>query len=290
MTYYQFIRAVEGKVKEGVKENITVQLYTAVKNNGIKKYGLTIMEKGINISPTIYLEEYYQQFCDGDSVEEITEEILSLYQRIRFRHSWDGSLVEEYAKVKEKIVYRLINRQANRELLEGVPHQNFLDLAVIYQVLLEVSFYGTASMLISDEHLKMWNVKEAEIFARAAWNTRRILPEDCQPLSEMAGGWGVEIPRGEDIFYVLTNRYRNFGAACLLYEGCLERIGEKLGENYYVLPSSVHEVIILPESKSVSKRDLTALVREVNDTQVEEEEILSDRVYYYDREYKLLRI
>ena len=158
MTYYQFIRAVEGKVKEGVKENITVQLYTAVKNNGIKKYGLTIMEKGINISPTIYLEEYYQQFCDGDSVEEITEEILSLYQRIRFRHSWDGSLVEEYAKVKEKIVYRLINRQANRELLEGVPHQNFLDLAVIYQVLLEVSFYGTASMLISDEHLKMWNV------------------------------------------------------------------------------------------------------------------------------------
>lgn len=241
MTYYQFIRAVEGKVKEGVKENITVQLYTAVKNNGIKKYGLTIMEKGINISPTIYLEEYYQQFCDGDSVEEITEEILSLYQRIRFRHSWDGSLVEEYAKVKEKIVYRLINRQANRELLEGVPHQNFLDLAVIYQVLLEVSFYGTASMLISDEHLKMWNVKEAEIFARAAWNTRRILPEDCQPLSEMAGGWGVEIPRGEDIFYVLTNRYRNFGAACLLYEGCLERIGEKLGENYYVLPSSVHE-------------------------------------------------
>ena len=74
MTYYQFIRAVEGKVKEGVKENITVQLYTAVKNNGIKKYGLTIMEKGINISPTIYLEEYYQQFCDGDNIEEIAEE------------------------------------------------------------------------------------------------------------------------------------------------------------------------------------------------------------------------
>ena len=66
----------------------------------------------------------------------------------------------------------------------------------------------------------------------------------------------MEIPRGEDIFYVLTNRYRNFGAACLLYEGCLERIGEKLGGEFYVLPSSVHEVIILPESKSVFEKGI----------------------------------
>ena len=60
-------------------------------------------------------------------------------------------------------------------------------------------------------------------------------------------------------------------------------MGQKLGENYYILPSSIHEVIVVPESKSPVKQDLEEMVREINETQVEEEEILSYRAYYFSR-------
>ena len=87
----------------------------------------------------------------------------------------------------------------------------------------------------------------------------------------------------EESLYVLSNKLRSFGAASMLYEGILEKVGQKLGENYYILPSSIHEVIVVPESKSPVKQDLEEMVREINETQVEEEEVLSDRVYYFSR-------
>ena len=82
---------------------------------------------------------------------------------------------------------------------------------------------------------------------------------------------------------VLTNSRRYLGAACILYRGVLERFAKKLGENLYILPSSVHEVILLPETKVNSSKNLLRMVMEVNRTQLAPEEVLSDTVYYYDR-------
>ena len=83
--------------------------------------------------------------------------------------------------------------------------------------------------------------------------------------------------------YVLSNNQRNYGAVSILYEGLLKDIGERLQEDYYVLPSSVHEVIIVPESNSPGQEELEHMIVEINETQVEPEEVLSDRAYYYSR-------
>ena len=89
--------------------------------------------------------------------------------------------------------------------------------------------------------------------------------------------------------YVFSNRTRSFGASAILYDGRLAKIAERLKENYYVLPSSVHETIIVAESDAPAKDDLDAIIREINETQVDPEEVLSNQAYYYDRkEGKLL--
>ncbi len=284
MTYYQFIHEVESKVKEGVDEDVSVFIHSTVKNNAAMRYGLTITRKGTNVFPTIYLEEYYRHFQSGSSVESIAADILRMYTTVRFQRPFDGEFIKDYQSVKGKIVYHLVNREANKELLREIPYEEYLDLAVIYYVLLEVNSYGMASMMIQDEHLKMWNVSGEEIAGMARANTKRLLPYEFRTMSALLEELlDIEETKGDDVMYVLSNQIRSYGAAAVLYEDRLAGIGGYFKENYYVLPSSVHEVIIVPESASPGRRSLDSLVKEVNETQVDQEDVLSDHAYYYDR-------
>lgn len=289
MNYQQFIEEVERRVKEKIKgnETITVYIHTAVKNNGKERKGITVSEKGIHISPTIYLEEYFQQFQEGKPIEKIVEKILQLYEEVKCSHPCEESLLQNYEELKGKLACKLIHRGKNEKLLNDIPYVPWMDLAIVVFVLLEVSPYGTATVLVRKEHLEIWGLTEAQLFDEAKKNTPILLPYQFCPmrklLREICPYAVDEGEEEEESLYVLSNKLRSFGAASMLYEGILEKVGQKLGENYYILPSSIHEVIVVPESKSPVKQDLEEMVREINETQVEEEEVLSDRVYYFSR-------
>lgn len=289
MNYQQFIEEVERRVKEKIKgnETITVYIHTAVKNNGKERKGITVSEKGIHISPTIYLEEYFQQFQEGKPIEKIVEKILQLYEEVKRSHPCEESLLQNYEELKGKFACKLIHRGKNEKLLNDIPYVPWMDLAIVVFVLLEVSPYGTATVLVRKEHLEIWGLTEAQLFDEAKKNTPILLPYQFCPmrklLREICPYAVDEGEEEEESLYVLSNKLRSFGAASMLYEGILEKVGQKLGENYYILPSSIHEVIVVPESKSPVKQDLEEMVREINETQVEEEEVLSDRVYYFSR-------
>lgn len=289
MNYQQFIEEVERRVKEKIKgnETITVYIHTAVKNNGKERKGITVSEKGIHISPTIYLEEYFQQFQEGKPIEKIVEKILQLYEEVKCSHPCEESLLQNYKELKGKFACKLIHRGKKEKLLNDIPYVPWMDLAIVVFVLLEVSPYGTATVLVRKEHLEIWGLTEAQLFDEAKKNTPILLPYQFCPmrklLREICPYAVDEGEEEEESLYVLSNKLRSFGAASMLYDGILEKVGQKLGENYYILPSSIHEVIVVPESKSPVKQDLEEMVREINETQVEEEEVLSDRVYYFSR-------
>ena len=289
MNYQQFIEEVERRVKEKIKgnETITVYIHTAVKNNGKERKGITVSEKGIHISPTIFLEEFFQQFQEGKPIEKIVEKILQLYEEVKCSHPCEESLLQNYEELKGKFACKLIHRGKNEKLLNDIPYVPWMDLAIVVFVLLEVSPYGTATVLVRKEHLEIWGLTEAQLFDEAKKNTPILLPYQFCPmrklLREICPYAVDEGEEEEESLYVLSNKLRSFGAASMLYEGILEKVGQKLGENYYILPSSIHEVIVVPESKSPVKQDLEEMVREINETQVEEEEVLSDRVYYFSR-------
>ena len=289
MTYYQFVQAVEGRIKEAVKESVAVRIHTAEKNNGTIRRGLTLTEQDINISPTIYLEEYYRQFQNGGSLEHITSDILRLYNEVRFQKSWGEEKLYDYSQVKEKVIYRLVNYESNEKMLRNVPYIVYLDLAIVFCVLLEVTKYGTATMAIRNDHLELWGVEKEELYRQASENTSKFLPDDFSSMSAVIeelteeSEAHISFEDKEEEMYVLSNRIHSYGAAAILYSGRMEGIGMYLKSNYYVLPSSVHEVIVVPEKAAVEKEELSAMVAEINRTQVEAEEVLSDHAYYYDR-------
>lgn len=286
MEYLQFVYAVKDAMEEDMCETMSVAVHTVVKNNGRERVGVTISEDGYNLSPTIYLEEFYEQYEDGDDVRDVATRILTIYQEVKIEKRWDVEFLKSYETVRDKLAYKLINAKQNELLLKELPHRIHLDLAKVCYILVDVDAVGTATILVTNEMLKLWKVDAETVLKDAEENAGKILSATFQSMSEMIRNMyhGLELPEEcENMLYVLTNENNHFGAACMLYEGMLKQIGETLGGNFYIIPCSIHEVLIVPESIEMEWVKLEDMIREVNELAVEPEEVLSNVPYYYIR-------
>ncbi len=286
MKYEEFVENIRSRTEEKCGPEYQVRVTEALKNNSVKLRGLAILKEGSNITPTIYLEDYYTDYCDGDSIDEIVERILDVYRKNRCPDGMDLALFGDFEKAKERIVFRVISYDRNEELLSRVPHRRFLDLAVIYCISLGETACGYATVTIYHEHLASWGETEETLWEIAKENTPRILEPQIVSLAELVREMtGMEQPElsctEEPLMYVLTNKRRINGAACMLYGKTIRDFASSLRENLYILPSSIHEVILLAANGETDPERLAEMVREVNETQVGEQDILSDRLYYY---------
>lgn len=300
MRYQEFVCAMEKEMNQKLQGGVKAKQYTAVKNNGKVKRGLLMETPGVNVSPTIYLEEFYQRSQEGESMDELVQDILDFYGVVKCEKSWNTDRIEHYDAIQDKIVFKLIHTEKNRALLREVPHIELLDLSIVFYALLDINSQGTATMMVNNEHLKCWDVTKEDLLTLARRNVIRLLPAELftmrQAVDEvlrLAPGekknlLKVPLNDEDDFMYVLSNPLRSFGAACIAYPEVLDMAGRVLGEDYYVLPSSVHEVVLVPASRGMAPDEMNAMVVEINETQVAEEEILSNHAYLYKRDAKKL--
>lgn len=298
MEYREFLENVRKEVESRYDSNVSVTLNHVMKNNGTELDGITIMEKDKNIAPTIYINSFYDRYRKGVSLKAVVSEIIRIYNQNKNSININADYFENYENVRKTIVYKLVNYQKNKKLLEDVPYKRVLDLAVVFYCLIEQRKGVSATALIHNEHLRIWNVTEDEIYNDALKNTPVLLAGSIVPmskiLSEIAGTAPVDNDEkvceytGEDILYVLTNSSRVNGAACILYDNLLKKFANDVHSDLYILPSSVHEVIIVPKKNAFDKSELADMVREVNEQGVSQDEILSDNVYEYNRKNGLI--
>lgn len=298
MEYREFLENVRKEVESRYDSNVSVTLNHVMKNNGTELDGITIMEKDNNIAPTIYINSFYDRYREGVSLKAVVSEIIRIYNQNKNSININADYFENYENVRKTIVYKLVNYQKNKKLLEDVPYKRVLDLAVVFYCLIEQRKGVSATALIHNEHLRIWNVTEDEIYNDALKNTPVLLAGSIVPmskiLSEIAGTAPVDNDEkvceytGEDILYVLTNSSRVNGAACILYDNLLKKFANDVHSDLYILPSSVHEVIIVPKKNAFDKSELADMVREVNEQGVSQDEILSDNVYEYNRKNGLI--
>ena len=272
MNYSEFVKTMQLEVKEKMDEGIRVERHTVLKNNGTLREGLVISTRDSNVSPTIYLEEFYDQYLNGTPLMEVVQSIMSLYDQIKVSKPYHYDEVISYDKMKNRILYKLVNKELNQDLLKDIPYIEYLDLAIVFYILVETTSYGNASILIRNEHLMNWGVSLDEIYESACKNTRNLLP--------------LEVEKMTQYMYLVTNKLRNLGASTILYPETCKELEEMIQDNFYILPSSIHEVIIIPESYGVDKEHLEFMVREINETEVDAEDLLSDHVYFYDKTKK----
>ena len=281
MTYQIFQEKIVNYIKENVAEDQSVFIQTVPKNNGIKLDGLVIIQDNMNIAPTIYLNYYYQKYQEGTDFSEICREILESYKANKPSIPIDMHFFMDFEKIKSRIVYRLINFKQNLELLDDVPYMRFLDLALVFYCLLPAYEDQNASIQIRMSHLDMWNTSLKELIRLSESNTPRLLGCEIQNMASVVEEKMSLPPDDCYPMLILSNKSHYNGAGCILYKDLLKRLSEELDMDFFILPSSVHEVILLPTKTKDAMKELSAMVREVNAAEIAREDILSDHAYYY---------
>lgn len=315
MEYEQFVQDVKHCLCWKVDGDYEVKVNHVIKNNSVALDGILLFKEGINVSPNIYLNSYYEQHKDGKSLEEIADDIIEMYHAsMVYSEEEMYDLDFSYERMKSKIIYRLVNFKKNEMMLEHTPHIRFLDLAIVFCCMMKQDYTGIGTIRITNEHMNEWGVEVKDLIKMASINTPRMFPikirtmndviremlqrdfshfiieetEDICPevlVSEMIEEMVENMGHNEEThpMYILTNEIGINGASTLLYKEALYRFAMEKDCDFYILPSSIHEVILVPKTEELDTEELQNMVKEVNQTQVAIEEVLSDKVYVYNR-------
>lgn len=310
------LKEFAAKIKDGVsrilRDGYTVEIQEIRKNNGCTRTGLVITKQGETISTSIYLNEAYDQ-CGAreitdQQVKQTAKKIAEQYHGNGRKPEWLKDLTEsnEFNRLKDKVAYKLINTERNQELLKQIPSKPYLDLSIVYCLCFGSDEAGQYTALIYNRHLENWGVTKETICQLADENTPRIRPHSLRRMEEVIAELteGLEIKaedKGEaksghkipvpEEFYLLSNSKGLHGAAAVLYENVLGNFAEERKSDIIILPSSIHEVILLPDTAGTNDyKELKGIVKDVNQTDVPAEDILSDHVYRYSYERKKLEI
>jgi len=292
MSFDVFAKAVVEQIREYLPEsfaNASVELQTVVKNNDLKLTGLTIRSADSNISPTIYLEQFFEKYQSGEDMNEVLETIADVRLRNEVRETFDVGQITDFDRVREKIVPRLIGKEWNRELLAIRPHKIIADLAVTYHIMMGHDFSGVASAPITNALMESWGVDVDTLHDLAIQNMPKLLPSTFQTMSSVLASMMGEdaeellsaMPPADEAMFILSNEQKINGAAALLDKEIMKTVIERIGKEFFVLPSSIHECIIVPATADMDVSTLVSMVREVNQSQVAPDERLSDSVYVY---------
>ena len=285
MDYKEFVENVVSLLQERMGTAYEIKVTNVVKNNDIRLTGVIMMTEADRVSPTIYLEEPYQQYCGGCALPRVVDRILALYEAQMCKIDLDVDFFREFASVKDRIFHKIINYEKNRKLLEDIPHFRWNDLAVVFYHELEEKILGKATILIHNNHMTMWGQTADTLYRTAQHNMKCRKPELLVPMQRMIKEMtGVRVEEAEGIrLYVLTNQDKMYGASAMLYSVKMKELAENLQSDLLILPSSVHEVLLLPDDREGQYDSYRRMVQEVNTTQVEPEEILSFNLYRYSR-------
>ena len=279
--------------KAWVKENITskdwketsqVEISVVKKNNGVSKAGLSIREDEHDVSPLLYLDDYYIHYQNGELLENIIRNIRADYDKKVQMAAVKIPNLQEFENIRGRVIYRLVNYEKNKEILEDCPHIRLYDLAVTFRWVARIDDVGVSTSLITNKQVKEWGVSVNDLVLAARQNTPRLFPAQIIDREEMLAGMVSFILYPSTIpMYILTNKQELNGASALLYGDILKDFANKKGADMYILPSSIHEVIMVPADRINDPTKLLSIVHDANTTVVSIGDVLSDSVYYYDR-------
>lgn len=312
-TVEQFAKEVAREIKKYLPEeyrDIECGTEKKLHNNGIYMNGVTFKNERRNFSPTIFMEYYFEIYNYTGSMDQVMKEIASLateYLEVDFRGFDD---MADFEAVKTSLSPMLINTKENLAMLQELPHMRIEDLSLICWVDLRVAD-EVGGVNVTEDQLKEWGIGKEQLFKQLSENMQKqgdyILQDANAYIGKLMGfpltctnllkvpddyfnGQDNRGASGQDNMYVLSNKENVRGAAAIVCPGVMEKVSRLFPEGFFILPSSIHECMILPKTEKARLGDLKDLVREVNRTKVQKAEILSDNVYEYDRERGKVRL
>lgn len=266
--------------------------------NNITLDGLSVLiptETGTNLAPILYLNDYYEDYLNTGALEQVLDEIAYTYKVNNYnmvQNTFNTEQIVDFEQVKDKIFPKLINADMNKDLLADRPHTMFHNLAVIYSI--EFVFNRKdARVDVNNFLFEKYGITTEELHNLAVSNQERMKRPVIQNLydvvSKMVEMTDAELAPVGLSQYVLTNEKSYYGASLILHDDILQKASAKLNGDFFIIPSSVHEVILLPE-EGVVPEELNQMIQEINGDSnvISKTDVLSNNAYHYNhREHSL---
>ena len=297
LSYGEFVTYIRENVEAVLNDDseTEVVLTEIAKNNGVISEIMTVRKEGENAAPVFYMRDIYEQYLRGVPSDELIDQMIVICRQCNDDNlPVTGEWFETFENISDKIIFKVVNYEKNQQKLMHCPFIRQLDLALTFRVLVEEEKKQIGTVLISDDLMKMWEVTAEDLYKLAVANMQRLWEGVMEPIQDMIfemadmklseeyhtfieeNDGASEIP-----LYVLTNEIRLNGASVLFYTDCLKNFADSVGRDVFVLPSSIHEVLLIPVDGNMSAWDMKQIVEEVNHQLVSEEEVLSNHVYRY---------
>ncbi|MCH1948140.1 DUF5688 family protein [Enterocloster sp. OA13] len=298
MDYNHFIEQIQKLILKYLPEqyqDVEMSVHNVTKNNNTELTALLIHRQGETVSPQVYLEPFFSQYQQGKEIEKIAKELAASYlQNQDFEIPNVIELVSDFEKVQALLRLQIVNKEYNNDKMSDTPHRDVenTDLTAVLRIHLPTQENGETTILISDEMLSGWGKSMDAVYPLALQNTMKTNPARIDSMLHIAmtslnRSMGYEVknyhmePYDQ---YVLCNASGMNGATVLLYPNVLDQLAQEANANLFILPSSIHECILMQDTGELDAKELQAMVMSVNQSEVPPEERLSDAVYYYDKD------
>lgn len=294
----KFVEDLKEKLEDaGIEAKLSLN---TVKKLNDSYEAVTITPEDSNLGMNLPIEKFYEAFEDGRPYDEVMDKAMEVIENgINERPDFNIADITDYSKMKDKLAMEVVSIEANKEMLDTVPHQNIEDMAVVYRFVLSSDESGRASVLVTNQMLDTMGITPEQLHADAMENAPQLKPAEIKGMSEVlaelmgmeqAEMMGIPMDPKDEQMYVASVPDKVHGAGVLAYENFMDQAAERAGGDFFILPSSIHEILIVPDDGNVKLADLEAMVREVNATQVAPEDKLTDSVYHYDSKEKIFEL
>lgn len=260
---------------------------------GVTYTAMTVRQKDQTTVPAINLEEMFDAYRNNVPLDAIGARMAQIAQSES--PVYDTSIFASYESIKKNLFIRVCSIDDNKTMLETVPYKRVENLAITYHIMVRVGNEGMSSAMITKNMLESFNISSDQLYEDALKNSQEILPAKVKSMMNILSEFtdiemdAIEMP-GQLPMVVVTNQIGINGAAALFYPGVMDKVAETVHGDYYVLPSSIHEVIAVPVSLGSNYRDLEQMVKEINMSVVAPEDRLGSTVYRYDSQTKIFEM
>ena len=281
---HDFIDILIATLKPMLPDACDISVQEVTKQAEERLTALCIRSDKTNITPLIYIDSAYQNYCHGASIENLALTIKQIYEQNSNLQQFDTTIVTDWEKAKKTVCARLINVKRNTSYLAEKVTTPLDGTNLAYMYFIDIPIPKDGSVPINTSIFKGWNVSLEEMHEIACANTQRLYPACIQSMAatmeDLAGDTGIDFVPTDAAMYVVTNRQKIHGAISALYPDTIKRLQDALGD-YYLLPSSIHEMLAVPVSLAQSPEDLLHMVVSINHdgSVVRPEDILADNVY-----------
>lgn len=298
MTYDLFKKVIAERIKDYLPQSFMfydVKIRTVYKTNE-KLDSMTLVPHatgGHVMCPAIYLNERYEDFKELEDIDLILREVAWVI--INYSAVIPDDFDFDLSGRKDQIVMNIMNTEKNEDFLKTVPHRDILDFSIMYRMVMQLSNRGVDTIMVTNSIAADLGMSEEELFRAACRNTMNIFPVKILTIQEMCDGRQMDEDEKEEYMrshnepFIVTNDSYVHGSAYLAHPSVLENISGKIRDSYYAVPSSVNEFLVLP-ARNADLDCIRNMLRRDNSETDEVREILSDNVYYYDRNKQKLMI